>query len=249
MKQKVNSNNTFNMKLKILLLWLICSPLISWGQYYSNSSSVSLNIYANIFAENSETELLNLNTSQKTESTESSQHLRIGRFSPALSFFHPNGHFSEIELSFLNFDKEDHVRIAGLSNPYPGTTQSFSLGIRYAFNFNLMAGQNSAVQPHIGLSALPFVETNNQRPKINSFYSTFQTDLGLLGQVIPRLVFELTDYLILDINAPVTIMDARRHSIRLQGGGRNLPGIAEGEDELRWLPSAIHLRLGLGVVF
>ena len=199
--------------------------------------------------EEQEREFFNLTNGQIPGKREVIRNLQFGHFSPALSIFHANKHLSEIELAFLRFDKEDVVWVTELSGPFPGTTRTFSLGVRYAFNFNLQKGRKSPIQPHFGLSVLPYVHTIQTNPEIKALYTTTQTDLGVLGQFISRLIIRFSDFIYLDLNAPVSILDARQQTMRLQGGGQNLPDIKESKIQLRWLPRKVHLRVGVGVVF
>lgn len=233
---------------KLLFLFLLFTPIVSRGQY-SDGNSPALTVYANILQEDRETEFLNLTNGRIPDKREAVKSFRFGHFSPALSIFHSNKYLSEIELAFLRFDKEDVVHVTELSGPFPGTTQAFSLGVRYAFNFNLQAGRKSLVQPHFGLSVLPYVHTIKINPEIKALYTTTQTDLGVLGQFISRLIIRLSDFIYLDLNAPISVLDARRRTMRLQDGGQNLPDIKESKTHLRLLPKKVHLRVGVGVVF
>jgi hypothetical protein len=237
------------MKIQqLLFLLLFITPVAGWSQY-SSGNSLGLTVYANILQEDRETAFFNLTNGQIPDHQEAVRSLRFGHFSPALSIFHSNHHLSEIELAFLSFDQEDVMRVTELSGPFPGTTRTFSLGLRYAFNFNLLAGQKAVVQPHFGLSVLPYVHTRKSTPDIKALYTTSQTDLGVLGQFISRLIIRLSDFVYLDLNAPVTILDAKQQTMQLQDGGQYLPDIKKSRTELRWLPKKVHLRVGVGVVF
>lgn len=233
------------MKIQqFLFLLLLAAPVAGRGQY-----STGLTVYAHIMQEDREREFFNLTNGQIMDKREAIRRLQVGHFSPALSIFHSNQHLSEIELAFLRFDKEDVVRVTELSGPFPGTTRTFSLGVRYAYNFNLQRGRKSPIQPHFGLSVLPYVHTIQTNPEIKALYTSTQTDLGVLGQIISRLIIRLSDYIYLDLNAPVSILDARQQTMRLRGGGQNLPDIKESKTQLRWLPRKVHLRAGVGVAF
>ena len=232
----------------ILFLFLLVMPAASWGQY-SSGNKLSLTIYGNIFQKNQEIQFLNLTNGQISDKQESVQGLQFGDFSPALFILHSNQHFSEIELSFLRFNQEDVVRVTELSGPFPGTTQAFSLGVRYAINFNSLVGQKSVVQPHFGLSVLPYMHRVNTNPENKALYKTTQTNLGVLGQFISRLIIQLSDFIYLDLNLPISILEAKQQTMRLQDGGQNLPDIKESKTDLRWLPKKTHLRIGVGVAF
>lgn len=236
------------MKPELSSFLLLMVPLWIWGQSVSNNS-YALKVYSNFLVEDQETETFDVIKGQMIEHTQTSRTVRLGRFSPALSIYHRNGHFSEIEISFLTVEKENRVRIAGLSAPFDGATRSFSLGLRYAFNANLLFGQQAAVQPHLGLAVLPFVKTFEKAPERNTLYTVTETDLGVLGQVIPRLIFQLSDYLLIDLNAPITVMDVRSRSLRLQKDGAYSYARKESLSAFRWLPPLVHVRLGLGVMF
>lgn len=232
----------------ILSLFLLVMPVISWGQNVPGNS-LSLTIYGNIFQENQEIQLLNLTNSQISDKQEPVQGLQFGDFSPALFILHSNQHFSEIELAFLRFNKENVVRVTELSGPFPGTTQNFSLGLRYAINFNSLAGQESVVQPYFGFSVLPYMHRVNTNPENKALYKTTQTDLGVLGQFISRLIIQVSDLIYLDLNVPISLLEAKQQTIQLQGGGQSLPDIKERKTDLRWLPKKTHLRIGLGIAF
>lgn len=239
-----------NSKIQNILLFLVCLPLIGWGQY-GVGNSPALTVYVNMVQEDGEKAFFNLTNGQVPDKTEKVQGLQFGYFSPALSIFHANKHLSEIELAFLRFEKEDGVRVTELSGPFPGTTRTFSLGLRYAFNFNLLAltGQKSVVQPHFGLAVLPYVHSMQSTPEVKALYTTTQTDLGVIGQLISRLIIRFSDFVHLDLNAPVSILDFRQQKMHLRDGGQYLPDIKESRTDLRWLPKRVHLRVGVGVVF
>ncbi len=231
-----------------LFIIMLFAPLASWGQY-STGNSLVITVYANIHQEDRETEFFNLTNGQIPEERESMQSFRLGHFSPALSIFHADKHLSEIELAFLRYDKEDGVLVTELSGPFPGTTRTFALGIRYAFNFNVLASQKNVVQPHFGLAVLPYVHTVKTSPEIKALYTTTRSDLGLLGQFIARLIIRFSDFVYLDVNAPVSLIEVRQQIVRFQDGGHKLPDIKESKTNLSWLPGKAHLRLGVGVMF
>lgn len=233
---------------KHLFLILLVVPVVSRGQY-SSGNSLALTVYANIYQEDRETEFFNLTNGQIPKERESMQSFRFGHFSPALSIFHTNAHFSEIELAFLRYDKEDGVLVTELSGPFPGTTRNFSLGIRYAFNFNVLADSKNMFQPHFGFAVLPYVHTIKTSPEIKALYKTTQTEWGILCQFISRFIIRLSDFSYLDLNVPVNLLKARQQIVKFQDGGHKLPDIKEHRTDLSWLPKKVHLRLGVGVVF
>ena len=63
------------------------------------------------------------------------------------------------------------------------------------------------------------------------------------------LIIRFSDFVYLDLNAPVSILDLRQQTVHLRDGGQYLPDIKESRTDLRWLPKRVHLRVGVGVVF
>lgn len=236
-----------NVNLIQLSFWLLI-PFTAAGQT-SNAHSLALGIFTNLYQKTEETEFINLTNGRPAERTEQEHYFRIGPFTPALYLYHRREHFSEIELAFFQFEREEGVYVTDLSGPFPGSTQHFHFGVRYGYNFNLARELQATVQPYIGLALLPSVREERIRPETASLYATRKTDLGLLGQLVPRLVIQITDYVIADINAPISLLSASRQQMRLESGNRYLPVVERSRNAIRWLPYGVHIRLGLGVVF
>jgi hypothetical protein len=231
-----------------LLFWAILLPILGRSQS-TPPGSLGLKIYTNIIIENTESDFQDIVSGNELEKVSTVSVFEFGQFTPAFSIYHYNGHFSEIELASLFVRREDRVFIGELSGPFPGKTSAFSLGIRYGFNLNLSFDQESPVRPIIGLSAIPFLETSSSDPDNNAFYNVKQTSVGLMGQIVPRLMFHLTDFLVLDINVPVTAIEIRNQSLRLEGGSTQVGVQKESQTDVREFPDRVHIRIGAGVLF
>ena len=236
-----------SLPARLLLIICMLFPFALSAQYQSGSG-IALAVYAHIVQEKQGMEVVDLISGQLSESGQSGRLLQIGQFSPAILLLHRNDHFSEVELAYFSFRHKDEVRIATISGPFPGRTGQFSAGFRYAYNFNLLSGNTAVVAPHLGLGILPFFQSEVSKPAIRSLYTTVQQQWRISAQVIPRLMVQLTDYLLLDLNVPITFYEGRHQQLKLQNGG-NLPNLRNSQLTGRWLPERIHLRLGLAVEF
>ncbi|MCB0565213.1 MAG: hypothetical protein KDD01_12630 [Phaeodactylibacter sp.] len=230
------------------LLYTLFLPLWSFAQHTA-SGDLNLKVYANIILEQRESEHLNLVKDTSLDATNAVSVLEFGAFTPALALYHDGGHFSEIEMAALQRKRLDHVRIGALTGPFPGKTSTFSLALRYGYHFSMLGRQGGAVRPYFGLSATPFLEINRTVPENKVLYDTRETTIGLLGQTCSRLNFFLTDYLVLDLNVLITLVELTNRSLKLESSAVNYPPDKASNSQVRWLPNRTQIRLGVGVLF
>lgn len=208
-----------------------------------------MKVYANIILEQWEIEFINLVKGSSSERLNTVSEVEFDLFSPALALYHDGGHFSEIKIAALQAKRSDGVRIGAVTGPFPGKTSTFSLALRYGYHVSLLGRQNGAIRPYFGLSATPFLKTHHTAPENQVLYDTRASTFGLLGQACHRLNFFLTDYLVLDFNVLVTIVELTSHSLKLESSAVKDSQNIESNSQVRWLPKRTQIRLGVGVLF
>lgn len=208
-----------------------------------------MKVYANIILEQRESAFVNLVKDSSHESLDAISGIELGLFSPALALYHDGGHFSEIEIAALQARRLDYVRIGAITGPFPGRTSTFSLALRYGYHFSTLGRQKGAVRPYFGLAATPFVQINRMVPENKVLYDTQETTVGLLGQTCSRLNFLLTDYLVLDFNLLITVVELTNRSLKLESSAVTNAPDKESNSQVRWLPHRTQARVGLGVLF
>ena len=230
------------------ILNIIFIPFLGFSQY-THTGNLSLKVYTGLLIEQLKNETQNLVNGDTQESSNVVSVFQFGQFSTALAIYHGNNHFSEIEIAALESKRQDNVRIGKLTGPFPGKTSSFSLSLRYGYHFSLLENHSNVVQPYIGFSATPFIQTGRSIPESSVLYDSKETTIGLRAQVCPRLIFSLTEFLALDLNVLITSVELTYYRLKLKNSTVNAYPPSDNSTQLRWLPNRTLIRLGLGVFF
>ncbi len=135
---------------------------------------------------------------------------------PSISYTWQNRkrNYHEIEWHQLDMRKEKHE--TEYINPITGErsyqqTRSFTtttIALRYEYIFNLSKKKNRTFMPSVGIAAMPAYHRNSSTPYTGSDYPTSQAYIGIRHFVIPRIHIAVTNRLMVDINIPISVVDA-----------------------------------------
>ncbi len=133
---------------------------------------------------------------------------------PTLAFGWQNekGNSNELELSGFELGKAStQTELNGGSGAGSITAGSniitTNITIRYEYIVNLKKTEPSKIAPSISFGGSPYYRLYKYEPKISSEFPASQQDIGLDIFVTPRLNYNLTSRVFLDINIPICVFD------------------------------------------
>jgi hypothetical protein len=175
----------------------------------------ALKLYSNFSFGSSETSL-------SSSYSYTTKHTDFGHFSPAFSWYSLNGNFHEIELSRMQFNsyksEEKHIDSNGVTKTLSGGYQGYSsyISIRYEYSWQLFKKRvDTKIQSYIGLSASPYIGLNSMEWKSVTMYPTRNNVVGSTIAIVPRVVFNFTEKLFMDVNTPLNIIDFSREGTKV----------------------------------
>jgi len=180
----------------IAIILLLALPISLLSQ--EKESNLTLKLYTNFFYSESGSESgINPHELQKN--------VDFGHISPAIQIKSANGNFQEIELSRLTINHElDQSQNEILQTLEGDISNDYNLYMRYEYNYNILK-KSKKYHPYIGASAQPGIGYLRTTPLISNLYKTDLFKTNLLIQVVPRLIIDLSDRFILDINLPIPL--------------------------------------------
>ncbi len=133
---------------------------------------------------------------------------------PTIAFGWQNakGNSNELELSGFGLGKANtQTELNGGSGAGGITAGSniitTNITIRYEYIVNFKKSETSKVVPSIGFGGSPYYRLYKYEPKISSEFPESQQDIGLGIFVTPRLNYNVTSRVFLDVNIPVCVFD------------------------------------------
>jgi hypothetical protein len=156
-----------------------------------------------------------------------------------------NGNAHEFELSNFLFNA---TKSGDPNAVYK--SRATNVVLKYEYIINLMKKRNPRLAPSVGLGAAPYFHHVRGVPTTSSAFPYRNTVFGLSGLLIPRVTYNVTSRLYLDINVPITILDLHHQSNKVSN-----PAVPVSKrtnsltrfDMLQLEP--ITVRIGLGIRF
>lgn len=183
----------------------------------------------------------------------------IGYFSPALSFYRPNGNFHEIELSRLKINQEYSRRIYSdyntndssvhiLTQPDKWKTD-FQISMRYEYDILLFKkNSESKFRAYLGMGLSPYFTQLSVNELKSTAFPFKQQIIGANMSFIPRFNYFFNENWFVDLNVPLDILGYRFTNTHVSNPGLELDDRTYQKSQMIAFPLNIQARLGLGFV-
>lgn len=246
--------------LFIFVLTLFAAQL--FGQNIKNSKPVyryALKAYLNVSHEQKSEKITNLDgniiTTNQSETS----------FLPTVGFLKQkkNGRFNEISLTHLSFSNNNSstdvellfvrdslgnlVPATNLQIPWRGSkTAKAQIGMRYEWNFPIFKDYSDIIQPFIAVSTDPSVFFQSIVPYTTAAWSTKSFELRNTFSIIPKVAFNLSPRLFLDVQFPISVFSMA--GIYQYEGNPILPTYARENFTFssQLFPKVFNFRVGVG---
>ena len=217
------------------------------------SNKISIKLYTNVFYEtiessiNSDTYTIypyTLNTTNKNFSL---------NISPAIRFENKKGNMHEIELNQIEFSNQDNetiilydtTTIPNIISERRTTTTTFSLIIRYEYDYVFLKNKDNKIKPYIGVSIKPFYDITVT--KVTGWYPTKYQNIGAVFSLIPGANWNISERVYFNINIPYDIISTTLKTTKIDN-----PALPESIRKLstinlHFFPKRFQLRFGFGV--
>ena len=182
--------------------------------------------------------------------TISSQMLHV---TPAFQWKTKNNNFREIELTALNFNKEETTtKITDTTTQLIGFTNGGNIikaliSLRYEYILVFNKTKDNRFSPSIGFAINPYYRSFNYRPIISTSFPTSEYYAGFRTFIIPRLVYFFNERIFLDLNIPLCFTDTYYEII-----GEDNPAFPENQRKVTTInfnqfPRIYSGRFGVGI--
>ncbi|RYD55664.1 MAG: hypothetical protein EOP56_15210 [Sphingobacteriales bacterium] len=129
-------------------------------------------------------------------------------------------------------------------------TRATSIVLKYEYIINMMKKRNSKLAPAIGLGAAPYFYHTRGIPTASSHFPYRNSSFGFSGLLIPRVTYNVTTRLYLDVNIPITILDMDHRSNKFSDPTLPVAQRTSSLTSFNMLPSQpFTARIGLGIRF
>ena len=234
--------------LPLFFFTLILTSQITFGQ--ENQNSISVKLYSNISYSISECPKI-FNRDLGIFTSEINKEFQIGYFTPSIGFDLKNGNYHEFEISRLlvnrtyneSFNIDDGGGQSGQMVNGDVTT-NFLIAFRYEYNFIFLKNnEKSKLIPALGFSIDPYFSRESYKTKVSLSYPSTENVLGATASVIPRIIYNLTEIIFLDLNIPIHIIDVNYNTAtNLQRSHTRTPTV-----DFIAFPSKYLIRFGIGL--
>lgn len=168
----------------------------------------------------------------------------------AINFGNKAGNRHELELTSLAVKKFDNKTV--LDSPLLITTNGSlvyetNIAVRYEYIINLNKKAGAKFVPAIGLAASPYYTRYNYVPYVTSTYPVRETFIGLRTFVVPRINYNISKRIFLDLNIPVCITDVQGSYHKEQNPTLSTDAQVRNTGNFDAVPKYFSLRLGVGV--
>jgi hypothetical protein len=243
-----------NIKPFVLFLFslaLIFTVQTALGQEDQKNTLVKLYFNASYSITNT-SEIFNSDLQITT--SEKNKELQIGYFTPSIGFNLPSGNYHEFEMSRLHINKTDNTSFSidstGQSHKIVSGDITTNLLIAFRYEYNIMLLKKkflSKLKPALGFSADPYFSMKHYNPKISLSYPSNENLVGATFSVIPRLIYDINEYLFLDLNIPFSFADINFKTIRLDKPDLLPEKRTTSTINLEAFPCKFLIRFGIGI--
>jgi hypothetical protein len=202
-----------SMKKPLFIFSIIFTTFFTFGQSRKN---VTLKIYNLATIDQEFVNDMNLPNST----------IVIPYFQPNTQWFKPTiavqwntqkGNAHEIELTSLTTTKKERIREDPgpiWVGPWGGPNSVFQdehfnhFALRYEYIVSWIKKEDMRLKPTVGVGAMPFFMRSLSTPHWKALPITQETFVGLLAFVTPRVSYDITEKIGLDLNIPIAIINA-----------------------------------------
>ncbi len=165
--------------------------------------------------------------------------------------------FQEIELTFLDIHSDEFLRtrIDNEDTYYPSyyeagtkvTTTHISMRYEYIYRFTKAVDRKFDISLGAGIN--PYFSNISEEPAISNQWPTQERNMGAFFQVVPRIQFNLSSKLFLDLNVPFCVFNYNHRRLE-----REDPQLIEELNVQTYtdntlLPEIYSVRIGVGFRF
>src|ERR1044071_9157733 len=101
--------------------------------------------------------------------------------------------------------------------------------------------------PAIGIAAMPYYNRYRTDPAITALFPTRDNLVGVRGFIVPRLNYHISKRVYADLNVPINLFDAQRHSTNTLNSALPAEQRTTSAFNFNALPAYYSVRLGIGV--
>ncbi|MFH1321849.1 MAG: hypothetical protein ABII90_14510 [Bacteroidota bacterium] len=198
----------------IFLIFLLLISSVVFSQDINidtlKSKKISLKLYVNTSYEINESSTYN---SLYQFTTNKSDKDFLWNLSAAIAFENKKGNNHEIELSQLEFSRQDDETVIlydTASTPQIVSGQrvaTFNILIRYNYNQVFFKNKNFKIKPNLGASISPFYNIIATFPEISGFHSTKYRRIGTAISLTPGANWDINKRFYFDLNIPIDIVE------------------------------------------
>ena len=214
--------------------------LVAWAQEGTSESSVTLKIYNEAsFSDVYRIVRSDLGTDFGFISVESRYALLRPTF--AVQWGGVEKGAQEIEVNRLSYGVSDYYFSNEASN-----IGTFELALRYDYTIAAFKSDNEKWLLTAAVGAMPFFEHRRMLAGRSDLFPTNEIRVGTQVTVTPRLLYSITDRLLLDINVPFALVEAQYFTQEVED-----PSVPKEQRTLSASPTEVFpnylaLRIGLG---
>lgn len=152
----------------------------------------------------------------------------------------------EIELNRLYFGKSDSDFDPTSLAPAGSSVSSFELAFRYEYTFAAREFENEKWMLAASVGAMPFYEWRNSGFSDSEAFPINEQRVGTQINLTTRILYNVTDKLMIDFNFPIAVADAQYYHQVLDDPSlfNGAEGTSAGQFEL--FPKYMALRVGVG---
>jgi len=183
------------------------------------------------------------------------EHNSLRLFHPTIAFQIKNkrNNIHEIELTDLSVARNTFKNSLSYNPTQPlallngSKVTATHISLRYEYIRTFSKKINSRFMPSLGFGILPYYQRNSYKPALSTDYIAKRTVLGAKGFLIPRVCYNVSKRLFVDLNIPMCFVDVNAKIDNLNNP--NLP-VSEQSNTItnaEMLPDFFSLRLGLGL--
>ena len=183
------------------------------------------------------------------------EHNSLRLFHPTIAFQIKNkrNNIHEIELTDLSVARVSNKHLLSYRpdlEPFAVggySTTSTNVALRYEYIRTFSRKINSRFMPSLGFGILPYYQRDSYKPILSTDYIAKRTVLGAKGFLIPRVCYNVSKRLFVDLNIPMCFVDVNAKINKLNNP--NLP-FSEQRNTItnaEMFPDFFSLRLGLGL--
>lgn len=178
---------------------------------------------------------------------------RIWNPSLAAGYTNKKGNTHEFELTNIGINAQDNRSTVYYSNQNITAVTTgnkiyeTNIVLRYEYILNLLKKSNSRVHPSLGFAASPYYTRYNLIPYVTSTFPTKDTYIGMRAFIVPRVSYDITKRLFIDLNIPLCLTDFNYNIYKERNPTKSMSEQEISTANFSMLPAYFSARLGVGL--